>query len=384
MPNIPVYKPSMPRYTLYIMQHLAWPTLVITAGLTGIIWLTQALRFIDFMLSRGISVGSFLYLTGLMVPSLLMIILPVALLIAVLYVYNRLTSDSELVVFSAVGLSRLQLAAPAIYVAIICMLLTYIISLFIMPIANQRFRDIRVYFRDQYASVLLQEDVFNTPIDGLTVFVRARDNAGQMRGILIQDNRDPKHVITMMAEEGKLVQTKTGPRFYLKNGQRQELQMPQKRLTWLSFADYALDIGFYANAAKRTRGADERTIVSLFDYGDARNEEIPALRAEAHQRITWPLYTMALPLFALAALLSSEFNRRGQWKRIVFAGAMSVIIVLIAFSLRNLAVKNIGAIVFMYVLSLGTIVGAIAVLKTNRFIRLPQHRVTLPEPTSAA
>lgn len=372
-------KEFMPRYTLYIMQHLAWPTLVITAGLTGIIWLTQALRFIDFMLSRGISAASFLYLTGLMVPSLLMIILPVALLLSVLYVYNRLIGDSELVVFSAVGLSRMQLATPAIYVALICMCLTYVISLFIMPIANQRFRDIRTYFRDQYASVLLQEDVFNTPIDGLTVFVRSREGQGQMRGILIQDNRDPRHVITMMAEQGKLVQTKTGPRFYLKNGQRQELTNPQGRLSWLSFADYALDIGFYANAAKRTRGADERTIATLFDYQDAPAADIPALRAEAHQRITWPLYTMALPLFALAALLSSEFNRRGQWKRIVFSGICAVGIVLIAFSLRNLAVKQPFAIIFMYLCSLGTIVGALLILRANRFIALPKFASSQPQ-----
>ena len=62
----------MPRYILYLIQHLAWPTLVITASLTGIIWLTQALRFIDFMISRGLSAGDFMYLTGLMVPSLLL------------------------------------------------------------------------------------------------------------------------------------------------------------------------------------------------------------------------------------------------------------------------------------------------------------------------
>lgn len=361
----------MQRYIMYLVQHLAWPTLVITASLTGIIWLTQALRFIDFMLSRGLSAGDFIYLTGLMVPSLLLIVIPVALLLAVLYVYNRLQGDSELVVFSAVGVSRFQLAYPAMLVAGIAMLLTFLISLYLMPLANQKFRDIRVYFRDQYASVLLEENVFNTPIDGLTVFVRERLNDGVMKGILIQDNRDPQHVVTMMAEEGKLVQAPAGPRFLLKNGQRQELTPARQDINWLSFDDYTLDIGFYAKAAERQRGADERTLGQLFDDGDVPEAERATLRAEAHQRITWPLYAMALPLFALATLMSAQFNRRGQWKRILFAAVGSVLIILLAFSLRNIAVHHPWAIGFMYVLSLGTIAGSFFVLQSGMFIHIP-------------
>ena len=365
------YNPCMQRYILYLMQHLAWPSLVITASLTGIIWLTQALRFIDFMLSRGLSAIDFIYLTGLMVPSLLMVVIPVALLLAVLYVYNRLLGDSELVVFSAVGVSRLQLAYPVLLVAGIAMLLAFLISLYLMPLANQKFRDIRVYFRDQYASVLLEENVFNTPIDGLTVFVRERLNDGIMKGILIQDNRGTSTVITMLAEEGKLVQSPAGPRFLLKNGQRQELNTLKASISWLSFDDYTLDIGFYANAIERKRGADERTLGQLFDTKDVPPEEIPALRAEAHQRLTWPLYTLALPLFALATLMSSQFNRRGQWKRILFAACAAVVIVLVAFSLRNIAVRHPWAIGFMYVLSLGTIAASLLVLRSGKFIHIP-------------
>jgi lipopolysaccharide export system permease protein len=362
----------MRRYLVYLMQHLAWPTLVITASLTGIIWLTQALRFIDFMLSRGLSAGDFLYLTALMVPSLLLIILPIALTLAVLYVYTRLQGDSELIVFSAVGLSRMQIALPVVAVGAVCAVLTYLLSLYLMPMANQRFRDIRVFFRDQYASVLLQEDVFNTPIDGLTVFVRERMNDGVLEGILIQDNRDPAHIITMMSESGKLVQTPGGPRFYLKNGDRQELDTTTKKITWLSFTDYMLDINFYASAAPRKPDADERTGASLFNYENVTPEEIPALRAEAHQRLTWPLYALALPLFALAVLMSGEFSRRGQWKRIVFAGISVMLLVLVAFSLRNVAVRHPGFVFLMYGLVFAVIGGAFSVLGSGRFIRANQ------------
>ncbi len=369
----------MQRYVLYLATHLAWPTLVITASLTGIIWLTQALRFIDFMISRGFSAVDFVYLTGLMVPSLLMIILPVSLLLSVLYVYNRLMGDSELVVFSAVGVSRMQLAYPVLLVGGVCMLVTYALSLYLMPLSNQKFRDIRVYFRDQYASVLLQEDVFNTPIDGLTVYVRERGADDMMYGILIQDNRDRAHAVTMMAESGRMEQSSGGPRFLLKDGQRQELDVATSNVNWLSFTEYTLDIGFYANAVERKRGADERTIGQMFDLDDVPEADRPALRAEAHQRLTWPLYALGLPLFALAVMLSSEFNRRGQWKRIVFAASAGVLMVLVSFSLRSIAVKHPAGIALMYLFALGSVGGACAVLASGRFFRMPDWKRLLGE-----
>ena len=131
----------MQRYLKYLVGHLTWPTILITASLTGIIWLTQMLRFVDFMLNRGLSLSDFLYLTGLMLPSLLLILIPVALCIAVIYTYNKLTGDSELIVFNAVGISKMQLALPALYVGAVCALTCFILSFYLMPVATQQFRD---------------------------------------------------------------------------------------------------------------------------------------------------------------------------------------------------------------------------------------------------
>ena len=75
----------MRQYERYLFMHLLWPTVLITASLTGIVWLTQVLRFLDFILNRGLSLGDFMYLTGLMLPSLLLILMPICLCIAVVY-----------------------------------------------------------------------------------------------------------------------------------------------------------------------------------------------------------------------------------------------------------------------------------------------------------
>lgn len=337
----------MRSYILYIAKHLAWPTLLITASLTCIIWLTQALRFIDFIVNRGLSIGDFVYITSLLFPSLLLLLVPVSLFVAVMYTYHKLTSDSELIVLKAVGLSRWQLAQPAILVATCATLFCYMISLYLLPLANRQFNDMRSFLRDNYTSVLLQEEVFNTPIDGLTVFVRERDDSGNLGGILVHDNRLAANPVTMMAERGKLTQGSAGPQFHLVNGMRQELR--KGKISWLNFDNYTLDLSFYTGVMRqRERDPDEKYLNELFSNDVADAGEKLHLRAEGHQRLVWPLYNLALALVGVAMLLSGEFNRRGQWKRILMASGIAIVVALAGVGMRNLVVKQPVMIPLMY------------------------------------
>lgn len=335
-------------YQRYIMKLLLWPLLLITFSLTCIIWLTQALRFIDFIINRGLSVLDFVNITLLLVPSLLTIIVPVALFISVIFCYNKLVADSELVVMESSGLSPWQLARPAILIGIAGMLISFALALYVMPAANRQFKDMQDFLRNNYTSVLLQEEVFNHPAPGLTVFIRTRNDDGVLKGILVQDNRVPGQSVTMMADEGRMTQTARGPRFLLKRGMRQEMR--EGRISWLDFDSYNLDLSFYTQQAeRRVRDPRERYLRELFtpELG-LSPEQYPRFMAEAHQRLTWPLYTLALAMLAAAVLLRSEFNRRGRWKRIVMLCVVSLMAVLVSFALANLTARIPMLAVLMY------------------------------------
>lgn len=362
----------MRQYERYLLMHLLLPCVLVTVSLTGIIWLTQVMRFIDFMLNRGLGILDFLYLTGLMLPNLLLILIPIALGIAVIYTYNRLTGESELIVLNAVGVSKMQLAKPALMVGLTAMAICYALALYFMPISNQKFRDIRTFFRDKYASVLLEEEVFNTPIDGLTVFVRERQG-DDLKGILLHDNRNRDGIITMLAQSGRMEQSETGPRFNLQNGVRQQMQ--DGRVSWLSFDNYTLDIAFYAADIQRKRDPDERQLGELLAGNPDNPREDAALKAEAHQRLTWPLLAVALPMLALAFLFSGEFNRRGQWKRIVMASLAIIGVAMIYFGTRSMIVKQPWVTPLLYLEVFGTIAFAYWTIKTGR---LPQLRPKPP------
>ena len=233
----------MRRYFAYIFRQLIGPMLVVTFSLTGVIWLTQSLRFIDLIINKGLSFWLFLHLTLLLLPSLLTVILPIALFAAVLYTYHRLLVDSEITVFQASGLSNPLIAAPALAMALLVMMLGYAINLYFLPIGFRAFKDMQAEIRDSYASILLQEGVFNTPVEGLTIYVRERGRNGELRGILVHDNRDPEQTSTVMAERGMLVRTDDGPRFVLRHGNRQEIELEDGQLSLLFFDSYAFDMG---------------------------------------------------------------------------------------------------------------------------------------------
>ena len=268
-------------------------------------------------------------------------ILPPALFCSILFVYNKLKVDSELVVLQAAGLSKGRLSVPALYVATGVMLFAYFISLYLQPVSYTRFRDTQSFLRNNYVSLLLQEGVFSNPVNGLTVFVRERDKNGILHGILVHDNRSPDATITMMSDEAKLVETPEGPRFLLVNGNRQEIN--NGKVSFLTFQNYTMDISLYSKSMNGARYTDvqEMFLPDLFQYDSSLTPAENQKRyAEGQQRILWPAYAFTLTMVALATILSGEFNRRGHWKRIALAASICVAIMFSAIGLRGLMASH--------------------------------------------
>ncbi len=355
-------------YTRYIVKSLIVPALLILCTLTSIIWLTQALRFIDLIVNRGLDFSTFFYLSLLLIPSLATVVLPISLFTAVILVYNKLIMDSELIVLKGAGLSKFDLAKPALIVALGATLLGYAMSLYLLPASYREFKDMQAFIRNNYASLLLQEGVFSSPVEGLTVYIQERQADGMLKGILVHDGRTPDKPVTMMAQQGALVQTAQGPRFDLINGNRQEINHQQGQLSLLYFDHYSLDLSIYTNRKEhRWREPQERYINELFYPGvDDRPSMWGKLRAEGHQRLTWPLYNLILAVVALAAMFSGSFNRRGQWKRILMATVIAACVVIIAVGLNNIVAGMSALSPLMYVNVVATLAASFTILIANR------------------
>ncbi len=355
----------MSRLDRYILRQIVLVTVLITIGLSLVAWLTQSVRLVELAVDRGLSAWLFFWLTFLLVPTVLSIVLPVALFAGVTFVYNRLASDRELVVIRSAGVSQLALARPVLAASAIAVLLGYALTLYLLPASYRAFRDLQSDIRNNYASVLIQEGVFTQVVDGVTVYVRKRGPDGALHGVLVHDDREPASPVTALAQRGAVRSAENRLRMVLVNGIRQELR--RGVLSELQFDRYEFDLGIEGRSATMGwRQPKERFLSELFVEGDASwpVHRRFRLHAEGHDRLAQPLLNAALPLMALALLLTAPYDRRGQRRRILAATGALVAVEAAALSLKSLGGREPAFALLLYVVPLAA--GAVSLFLLRR------------------
>lgn len=340
------------RIDRYIVRQLAFGLAAVTFGLAALIWLTQSLRFVELVVNRGLSLRVFVQLTSLLLPGFVAIILPIACFVVTLFVYQRLAADRELTVMRGAGLSQWALARPALGVALGATLLLYALNLWVVPASSSAFREFQFEIRNRIVAFLLQEGVFTQVSDDLTVYVRARDRDGTLRGILVDDQRDRSSHATILAESGRLVADGGAPRVLLSNGSRQELDHRTGRLNVLTFAENTVELAEAAKTAEaRFRDPSEMSLAELLNPDPLTSAERDRgkMRMEGHRRLSTPLAAIGYTLIALVAVLTGTFRRHGSVIRPFFAVLVMVALVGGGLALGNLAARQPGLLGLMWV-----------------------------------
>src|SRR5216684_2698908 len=325
--------------TRYILRQTLATMIFVAVCFTAAVWLLQSLRLIDLIVNRGLSAGLFAYLAILILPRF----------VAVLFTYNRLLIESELVVMRAAGMSQADLARPALITGAVGMAMLLSMSVYFLPAANRAFKDLQFEIRNRFASVLLQDGIFNTLSDTLTIYVRSRDANGELVGLLVHDTRDPSKPVTIIAERGAFVDTDGGPRVLMVNGGRQQLDRATGKLSVLSFEKYTLDLASFRDApGVRERQPDERYLHELLWPGEGRRGDQGSLLIEANLRLINPLTALAFAAIPVACLLTGEFNRRGQTRRVLLAILLALAFEVLDIGLKDLAGRTSIALPFLY------------------------------------
>ena len=338
--------------TRYVFWQLLVGMILVTAGLTCVIWLSQSLRFVDMIVNRGLTAGMFVYLTALLLPNFLAIIMPIALFTVVVFTYSKLITDRELVVMSSAGLSHWAIAKPAVILAFIVVIISFALNLYFLPTSYRMFRELQWDIRYSYTHILLQEGAFNTMSPDITVYVRQRTKDGQLLGILVHDGRKKEKPSTLMAERGALVEGRDGARVVMFNGSRQDVDKNTNKLSVLYFDRYAFELGrTRENAGTRFREARERMVGELFEIEKDKTldpKNYGKFRVEGHKRLVSPLFAIGFTMIGLACLLTGATTHRGHTRRIILGVAMVVAVQAAALGLENAIAKNLSLIPVMY------------------------------------
>ena len=352
----------------YIFRTAFGAFALIAVSLTVLIWVTQALREIDLMTNQGQAILVFIGMTGLLIPVLVLIIAPIALMVAVTYTLNKLNADSEMVVMSAAGISPWRLSVPFLLVALVVSLLVAVISAYVGPKGLRELRTWAAHLRADLVSTIIKPGRFTTIERGLTFHIRDRRPNGQLVGILIDDRRDPKERATFLAERGEILENDRGTFLVLESGSVQRREVEKRDPTIVSFERYAFDLSRFAGGAEgRGVTARERYLWELAapDPNDPMYVTQPgAFRAEFHDRLAAPLYPLAFAVLAYAFLGSPATTRQSR----AFALGLTIFAVgtlrFIGFGSTIFAAQKPLAITFLYLsLVAGFAIGLVIVAR---------------------
>ncbi len=339
----------------YLLKNVMVSTVFVSVALAAIIMLTQSLRFLELIINSGASSLSFFALTFLAFPRFFEVILPISLMLGIVFIYNKMTSDSEIVVMRASGFSPLRLARPALMLAAFVMVLVFFINAWAAPVSLAKMQTLRVNIKAQYSNLFIREGIFNHIGKDLTVYIQKRGKEGSLEGILIHDTRETDTGVTILAKRGVMIVDNDKQQVLVYEGSRQEFDPEKKILSRLDFNRYSLDLPESEPARQRWREPDERTLWELINSKaelKANPKKWNEIKVEIHRRFISPILAMTFAVVSLCLLLLGDINRRGLGFRIGLA-AFSVVALQGAYLLSyNFAKENVIGLILMYAIAL--------------------------------
>ena len=369
----------MKKLDRYICKQIIIGFLLVNFSLMSILWLSQSLRFLDFIASKGITVSIFIELTSLLMPRIFTILAPISLFAAVLFVYNRMLADQELVVMKSAGISPWQLARPSVLIGILLIFINIYVMNIAMPKAEIAFKDLEWKVKNNISHLMFREGEFTTLQTGLTVFVTTHQDDGTVSGILINDERNPKTRSAITAEKGLVIQTENGPRIVLINGNRQEINIKNGSFSSVSFEKYSVDFGLKGTKARSknsVRVNNFKTLITALNNKNLPEADRKKMFVEGNKRITTPLLAVIYALIGCVGLLVSNFNRRGQTQTIMIALVSVILIQAIDLTAGNLAAKHLAWLMLLYANIFIPLISCILLLLFPEIIQKIKDKVT--------
>ncbi|RDI60241.1 LPS export ABC transporter permease LptF [Microvirga subterranea] len=348
-------------------------------ALTGVIWITQALRELDLLTGKGQTIFIFFTMTGLSLPALINVISPVALFLATLYALNKLNSDSELIVMSAAGMRPARLLRPFLVLALFVSFVVGMITVYVMPASFQEMRNLVTKIRADFVATMAKEGQFITLDNGITFHYRER-SGDALLGIFMEDQREKDKAIVYLAERGQTVENNGQAYLVLEKGSVQRKVPNSRDSSIVAFERYAVDLAAFnqdGDGETIYKPRERSTTQLMFPDKSEFLYQIQTgrFRAELHERLSAWLYPLAMMAIAFAALGDPRTTRQGRGLAIAGAVVAVVVLRIAGFAASSAAVRSHAAVPIIYAVPVGAIVVSLVMVLQSGVIRSIQAKL---------
>jgi lipopolysaccharide export system permease protein len=321
----------MSRLDRYMLAQLMMLFGFFSLVLVGVYWVNRAVTLFDRLVGDGQTAGVFFELTLLALPNVIRLVLPVSAFAATVYVVHRATTESELVVMQATGLSPWRLARPVLVFGLIVAAMLAALNHYLVPASRTALLDRRAEIAENIAARFLTAGAFLHPAPGITLYIRQITPEGEMRDLYLFDARSAAESVTYTAQSALLVRTETGQKLVMLDGLAQTLRRSDGRLVTTRFSDFSFDIAALIEGGGRGgRTPAELSTLELLNPSEALLAETRATPAiflhEAHARIAHPFTATVAALIGMATLMLGAFSRLGVWRQVLGAVVLLIVV----------------------------------------------------------
>jgi len=304
---------------------------------TLVLFTGRLMKLVELIVTRGVPAGTVLTLFLYLLPSFLVITVPMAVLLGTLSTYGRLAADNEVLALRTAGWSLYRLIVPALLLGAAAAAASAYLSLTAVPQGTQGFRDLLFRLSRTKATLALTEGLFSADLDGLVLYVQELDDAtGELKGIFVADAQDPGQPREILAARGRIRGEGGGVTLTLEEGtlhSRPAADPARYRLVTFRRHEIRLDPGATGAAGERERSPREMTLAGLrraIREAQGSGRSTAAFTFQVHQKFANPVAAIVLVLVGAPLGIQVRRSGRGASLALCFLIALAYYLLMVA------------------------------------------------------
>ncbi len=299
----------------YIFKEMLVPFLVSLGVFTFVLLMARITELTNLVVNRGVGLDVVGLLLLYTLPYFFVFTVPMATLLGVLLAFLRLSSDNEITVMKASGVSLWQMLPPVAALAIAAWLISWALAMWALPWGNFQFSSLLLKTAQSKSELALQERTFINAFPGLLIQVARMQGGGALEDIFIVDERDPNKESTIIAKAGQVFPITDGKlTLRLYHGSIHNVNQQLNIAKTVTFDTYDLSISTPSaiSGEKTSKGEKEmyfsELLAELKNY-PANSPMYNSLQMELQKMFALPLGCLVMAVIALPLGIHSRGGR---------------------------------------------------------------------------
>ena len=311
---------------------------VISIGL--IVWIIQAVNYLDFVSEDGHSLKVYFMYSVLSLPKIVGKLTIFVFFISVFFIISKYEDKNEMIVFWTSGVKKIEFINNLFKISILLLIIQLLFNLFLIPKSQDSARSFLRNSEIDFFPFLIKSKKFIDTVSDLTIFIDSKDNNGIFENIYIQDNSDNKKTQVVLAQKGLLGKKNDNIFLILYSGKI--LNIDSKKTSIVNFEKTEFNLSRFSTKTILFPKIQEQKTTNLlqclnsyYKYNKIYNTRlfrceanvIDSVSREMYKRLVSPFYILIVSLIASLLIIKSKNDfSYSRFKFITFLAGILLII----------------------------------------------------------